>query len=37
MNYKKNYEAPATEVLELEVENAILTVSAENSIPEYGE
>ena len=30
-----NYEAPALDVVELEIENAILTASGENSIPEF--
>ena len=32
-----NYVAPALEVVELEIENAILTASGEDSIPEFGE
>ena len=32
-----NYVAPALEVVELEIENAILSASGENSIPEFGE
>jgi hypothetical protein len=28
---KKNYESPAVEVLEVEIENAILSASGENS------
>lgn len=32
-----NYEAPALEVVELEIENAILSASGEFSIPEFGE
>lgn len=31
------YESPALEVVELEIENAILTASAEDSIPGFGE
>lgn len=31
------YESPAIEVLDLEIENAILTVSGENSYPGFGE
>lgn len=34
---KLNYVAPALEVVELEIENAILTASGEDSIPELGE
>jgi hypothetical protein len=34
---KLNYVAPALEVVELEIENAILTASGEDSIPEFGE
>jgi hypothetical protein len=30
-----NYEAPALEVVELEIENAILAASGEYSVPEY--
>jgi len=32
-----NYVAPAAEVVELELENAILTASGEDSIPGFGE
>lgn len=32
-----NYVAPTIEVVELEIENAILTASGEDSIPELGE
>ena len=32
-----NYVAPTIEVVELEIENAILTASGEDSIPEFGE
>lgn len=32
-----NYVAPTMEVVELEIENAILTVSGEDSIPGVGE
>lgn len=32
---KNNYEAPAMEVVELEIENAILAASGEFSIPEF--
>lgn len=32
-----NYVNPAVEVVELEIESAILTASGENSIPEFGE
>lgn len=32
-----NYEAPALEVVELEIENAILSASGEFSIPGFGE
>ena len=35
MKNTNNYEAPALEVLELEVENAILAASGEYSIPEF--
>lgn len=35
MNNKISYSAPALEVLELEVENAILAASGEYSIPEF--
>ena len=34
---KFNYVSPALEVVELEIENAILTASGEDSIPEFGE
>lgn len=34
---KSNYAAPALEVVELEIENAILSASGEDSIPEFGE
>ena len=34
---KKNYEAPALEVVELEIENPILTASGEDSDPDDGE
>lgn len=34
---KLNYVAPALEVVELEIGNAILTASGEDSIPEFGE
>lgn len=34
---KFNYVAPALEVVELEIENAILSASGENSILEFGE
>lgn len=34
---KFNYAAPALEVVELEIENAILTASGEDSVPEFGE
>lgn len=37
MNNNSNYLAPALEVVELEIENAILTASGEDSIPEFGE
>lgn len=33
----KTYETPALEVVELEIETAILTASGEDSIPEFGE
>ena len=32
-----NYVAPAVETVELEIENAILTASGEDSIPGFGE
>jgi hypothetical protein len=32
-----NYVAPTIEVVELEIENAILTASGEDSIPGFGE
>ncbi len=34
---KSNYIAPAIEVVELETENAILSASGEDSIPDIGE
>jgi len=34
---EKNYVAPASEVVELELENAVLVVSGEDSIPGIGE
>ena len=34
---KLNYTAPTIEVVEIEIENAILTASGEDSIPEFGE
>lgn len=34
---KLNYVAPIVEVVELEIENAILAASGEDSIPEFGE
>ena len=34
---KFNYITPAAEVVELELENAILTASGEDSIPGFGE
>lgn len=34
---KNYYAAPALEVVELEIENAILSASGEDSIPEFGE
>ena len=37
MMQKFNYVSPALEVVELEIENAILTASGEDSIPEFGE
>lgn len=37
MNYNEVYEAPALEVLEFEIESAILTMSGEDSNVEYGE
>lgn len=37
MNKQINYESPALEVIELEVENAILAASGENSFPGFGE
>lgn len=33
----KTYETPALEVVELEIENAILSASGEDSIPDFGE
>lgn len=33
----KNYQSPALEVVELEIENPILYASGENSDIEYGE
>ena len=33
----KNYTTPVLEVVELEVESAILTASGENSYPSFGE
>ena len=33
----KIYETPTIEVVEIETENAILSASGENSIPEFGE
>lgn len=35
MKNKINYEAPALEVVELEIENAILAASGEYSVPEF--
>lgn len=32
-----NYVAPTIEVIEMEIENAILSASGEDSIPEFGE
>ena len=37
MIYKEVYEAPALQVLELEIESSILTMSGEDSIVEDGE
>jgi hypothetical protein len=37
MMQKFNYVSPALEVVVLEIENAILTASGEDSIPEFGE
>lgn len=37
MNKDTNYFAPALEIVELEIENAVLIVSGEDSIPELGE
>lgn len=34
---KTNYVTPELEVVELEIESAILTASGENSIPDFGE
>lgn len=34
---KSNYVAPTIEVVVLEIENAILTASGEDSIPGFGE
>ena len=35
MKNKINYEAPALEVVELEIENAVLAASGEFSVPEF--
>lgn len=32
-----NYTAPVIEIVEIDIENAILTASGENSIPDFGE
>lgn len=37
MNNKTTYEAPACEVIVLEIENAILAASGESSNPVFGE
>ena len=37
MDNLKNYSAPALEVVELAVENAVLLASGEDSTPGYGE
>lgn len=37
MDNKTIYLAPTLEVVEIEIENAILTASGEGSIPEFGE
>ena len=37
MKQTYNYDAAALEVVELEIENAILSASGEFSIPEFGE
>ncbi len=37
MQTQENYTSPQLEVVELEVENAILAMSGEDSIPEFGE
>lgn len=37
MKQNINYESPTIEVVELEIENAILTASGENSNPIFGE
>jgi hypothetical protein len=37
MSNTLNYVSPALEVVEIELENAILTASGEDSIPEFGE
>ena len=37
MMQKFNYVSPSLEVVVLEIENAILTASGEDSIPEFGE
>ena len=37
MNFKENYETPSIEIVELEMESSILTMSGEDSFPEFGE
>lgn len=37
MIINKTYQSPALEVVELEIENAILSASGEDSFPEFGE
>lgn len=32
-----NYTAPVIEIVEIDIENAILTASGEDSIPDFGE
>jgi hypothetical protein len=37
MKNMNNYETPTIEVVEVEIENAILSASGEDSIPGFGE
>ena len=37
MNNMNPYDAPIIEVVEIEIENAILSASGEDSIPGFGE